>query len=164
MVHYRKLIAAAAILSAIALHSGASANNGIGKYEWNKGFSNRYVACLGETISAELDIVTKYHAFETPSGKYHVVDNWQYTWVITGQTTKRMWFARGASPFVLNIGPGQTMQYGENFVAKPISGDGPKLRFHYRFKVTVNASGDLVVLNDDLDGVLEEDLYECFGK
>ena len=119
---------------------------------------------LGRDVRRDISIIGKYHEFDTPSGKHHLVDNWQFTWVISGQTTGRIWFARGASPYVLNIGPGQTVQYGESFVGKPISGDGPKLRFHYRFKVTVNANGELVVLNDGLDGVLPQDRYKCFGK
>ncbi|MDH4055629.1 MAG: hypothetical protein OEV58_09655 [Gammaproteobacteria bacterium] len=164
MILRRKLIAASAILFAMTLHSGASANNGIDKYEWKNSFSDFYVACLGEMVSGDLSIVGKYHEFDTPSGKYHLVDNWQWTWVLTGQTTGRVWFARGASPWVLNVGPGETFQYGESFVAQPISGDGPKLRFHYNFKVTVNANGELVVLNNGLDGVPPEDFYECFGK
>ena len=164
MILRRKLIVASAILFAIALHSGVSANNGIDKYEQEINFSDFYVACLGEMISGNASIAGKYHEFDTPSGKHHLVDNWQYTWVLTGQTTGRVWFARGASPYVLNVGPGETFQFGENFVAKLISGHGPKLRFHYRFKVTVNANGELVVLTDDLDGVPDEDLYECFGK
>ena len=160
----RRILIATTILFAIALHSGASANNGVGKFEWDQSFSDFYVACLGEMISGDLSIVGKYHEFATPSGKYHLVDNWQYTWVLTGQATGRVWLARGASPWVVNAGPGQTSQYGESFVARPIGGDGPKLRFHYRFKATVNANDELVVLRDDLDGVLPEEFYECFGK
>ena len=160
-----KSIAIAAIMSAMSVHpAAASAGSGIERIEFNKSFSNYYVNCLGETISGELSIVAKYHEFDTPSGKYHLVDNWQYTWLLTGEITGRAWFARGASPFVFNAGPGTTNQYGESFVAQPIAGDGPKLRFHYGFKVTVNANGELVVLNDGLDGVPYGDFYECFGK
>ena len=164
MIIYRRFLLLAAACALVLSISPASSKNGIDKYEWEINFTDFYVACLGEMLSGDVSIVGKYHEFETPSGKYHLVDNWQYTWVLTGQTTGRVWFARGASPFVLNVGPGETFQYGESFVARPVSGDGPKLRFHYRFKVTVNANGELVVLNDGLDGVPSEDWYECFGK
>jgi hypothetical protein len=152
------------ILSAIALASGASAKNGVETYKLDLGFSDFYVACLAEMISGEIEVSGRYHEFDTPSGKYHLVDHWNYLVTLTGQTSGRVWFARGVSPFVLNIGPGETFQYGEAFVARPVSGDGPKLRLNYRFKATVNANGELVVLNDGTDGVPPEDIYECLGK
>ena len=163
MIIRRFLLLAAACALVLSV-SPASSKNGIEKYESEVNFTDFYVACLGEMLSGDVSIVGKYHEFETPSGKYHLVDNWQYTWELTGQTTGRVWFARGASPFVINAGPGETFQYGESFVAKPVSGDGPKLRFHYRFKVTVNANGELVVFNDGLDGVPPENFYECFDN
>jgi hypothetical protein len=164
MIIFRRFLLLAATCALVLSVSPASSSNGVEKYEWGYNWSDFYVACLGEMLSGEVSLVGKYHEFETPSGKYHLIDNWQYTFVLTGQTTGRVWFARGATPYVINVGPGETFQYGESFVAQPISRSGPKLRFHYRFKVTVNADGELVVLIDGLDGVPPENWYECIGK
>ena len=155
---------AAAILFGMALHSGASANNGTDTYETSLSFSDFYVACLGEMVSADVSIDGLYHEFDTPSGKHHLIDHWKYTVELTGLTTGRKWFGRGGSPLVSNVGPGETLFFQDNWQVRPIFGDGPKIKVHVRFKVTVNANGELVVLNDDADGVPPEDLYQCFGK
>jgi hypothetical protein len=166
MIHSRKLVALAASVSATLFISAAAANNGIQKYEMNAHNQN-YVACLGEDVAFDINITGSYHEFETPSGKYHLVDHWQYTWEFTGVLTGRTWFAQGASPVTWNVGPGETYQMGENLVARPVTGDGPKLRLHYRFKTTVNANGELVVLIDDVDllnGGNHLDFIQCIGK
>ncbi len=151
-------------MSAISLYSGASANNGATKYEFEGNSPDIYVTCLGEHISAHLMFTVVDHRFVTPSGKHHIMEHWQYIWEITGVLSGRTWFARGASTGTINVGPGETAQWGENFVAIPITGDGPKIRFHYRFKATVNANGELVVPIRDLAGIPPEDWYECIGK
>lgn len=166
MIHSRKLVALAAGVSATLFISAAAANNGIQKYELNIHNEN-YVACLGEHVAFDIKVLGSYHEFETPSGKYHLVDHWQYSWEFTGLLTGRTWFAKGASPVTWNVGPGETYQQGENFVAIPITGDGPKFKLHYRFKTTVNANGELVVLIDDADllnGGNHLDLIQCIGK
>jgi hypothetical protein len=160
----RRLIAGAAILCAMALHSGASANNGTATYETGFSFNDFYVACLGEMLSGEVSIDGRYHEFDTPSGKYHLIDKWKYTFVLTGLTSGYKWFGSGVSPFVQNIGPGEAFQFQDNWLAKPVVGDGPKIRVHIRFKVTVNANGELVVVIDDAAEVPQEDWYRCLGK
>jgi hypothetical protein len=166
MIHRRKLVALAAGVSTTLFISAAAANNGIQKYELN--FQNStYVDCLGEYVTFDVNVSASYHEFVTASGKYHLVDHWQYTWEFTGESTGHTWFAQGASPFAQNIGPGQTLQFGENFVARPVTGDGPKFRLHYRVKVTQNANGELVVLMDDVDflnGGNHLDFIQCIGK
>lgn len=166
MIHSRKLVALAAGLSSTLFISVAAANNGIQKYELN--FQNStYVACLGEHVAFDINVIGSYHEFETPSGKYHLVDQWQYTWKFTGLLSGRTWFANAAAPVTWNLGSGETYQMGENLVARPVTGDGPKFRLHYRFKTTVNANGELVVLIDDpdfLNGGNHLDLIQCIGK
>jgi len=164
MILNRRLIAATAILCAMALHSGASANNGTETYETSFSFTDFYAACLGEMVSGNVSIDGLYHAFDTPSGKFHIIDHWKYTVELTGMTTERKWFGRGVTPAQQNIGPGETFHYQDNWQVRPIFGDGPKIKVHMLFKVTVNANGELVVLNDDSDGVPPEDFYQCFGK
>ena len=163
MIPSRKLVALAASVSVTLFTSAAAANNGIQKYPLNIQ-GQHYVECLGEDVAFDINVIGSYHEFETKSGKYHLVDHWQYTWELTGDQTERTWFAHGASPFSLNVGPGETFQWGENFVARPVTGDGPKLRLHFRFKVTVNANGELVVLIDDVDGGEHLDFIQCIGK
>jgi hypothetical protein len=167
MIHSRKLVALAAGVSATLFFSAAAANNGIQKYEWKKSIPELYVACLNDIVAIDINIVGSYHEFDTASGKHHLVDQWQYTWEFRSLSSDRTWFAHGATPFSQNIGPGQTLQFGENFVARPITGDGPKFKLHYRVKVTQNANGELVVLMDDVDflnGGNHLDFIQCIGK
>jgi hypothetical protein len=154
----------AAMLCALALNSGVSANNGTDKYETSLSFPGFYVACLGEMVSGDVLIDGLYHEFDTPSGNYHLIDHWKYTVELTGLTSGRKWFGRGVSPYVANIGPSEAFQFQDNWMVRPVFGDGPKIRVHIRFKITVNANGELVVLIDDTDGVPQEDWYQCFGK
>lgn len=163
MIHNRKLVALAAGVSATLFISAAQANNGIQKYEWNI-YNEHYVACLGEHVAFDINVIGSYHEFVTNSGMYHLVDHWQYTWEFTGLLSGRTWFAHGSSPLAVNVGPGETDQWGENFVAIPVTGDGPKFKLHYRFKATVNANGELVVLIDDTDGGPHLDTIRCIGK
>jgi len=163
MIHNRKLVALAAGVSATLFISAAAANNGIQKYELNIQ-NQHYVDCLGEDVAFDINVIGSYHEFVTASGKYHLVDHWQYTWEFTGLFSGRTWFAHGASPYSLNVGPGETFQWGENVVARPVTGDGPKFRLHFRFKSTVNANGELVVLIDDVDGGDHLDFIQCMGK
>lgn len=163
MILNRRLIAAA-ILCGMALHSGASANNGTDTYETSLNFPGFYVACLGEMVSGDVNIDGLYHEFDTPSGNHHLIDHWKYTVELTGLTTGRKWFGRGVSPFVANIGPGETSFFQDIWQVRPIFGDGPKIKVHIGFKVTVNANGELVVLKDDGGSVPQEDWYQCFGK
>jgi hypothetical protein len=167
MIDSRKFLAFAASVSAMLFVSASAAANGIQKYEWTNFIPELYVACLGESVAIDISIIESYHEFATPSGKYHLVDHWQYTWEFRSLTSDRTWFAQGTSPFSQNIGPGQTLQFGENFVAKPVTGDGPKFRLHYRVKVTVNANGELVVFMDETDFLGEDnhlEFIQCIGK
>jgi len=159
-----KFLAIAVALSATLLVSSAAAKNGVEKYEFDIHVPAFYIACLGEHVEINVSVTGKYHEFDTSSGKYHLIDNWQYTWEFSGLLTERTWIGRGATPLVVNIGPGEASQWGESMVARPLTGDGPKFRYFYRFKATVNANGELVVLIDDLDGVDPGDYYQCIGK
>jgi len=143
---------------------GAAANNGIQTGEFDVFQPDFYIACLGESVQFEGKTFARYHEFETPSGNYHLVDNWRYAWEFTGLLSGRTWFARGVSPFTLNIGPGATQQWAEVIVAKPVTGDGPKFILQVNFKATVNANGELVVFFNTLNDVDPEDFYQCIGN
>ena len=164
MFFSRRFIAFLAGFSAMFCFSGAAANNGIQTYQSDIDPAEFYIACLGESVRLEGTIFGRYQEFETPSGNWHLVDNWRYAFEFTGLITGRKWFARGVSPFTQNIGPGGTQQWAENIVAKPVAGDGPMFKIHVNNKVTVNANGELVVFFNTLDGVAPEDWYQCMGK
>ena len=143
----------------------ASANNGIERYPVylppNPGF---WVACLNEYVAISSTIFAAYHEFDTPSGKFHFFERWDYEWEITGLSSQDTWFARGSWAETRSFGPGVIVQWTENILALPVTGSGPKLRMHLRFKTTVNANGDLVVLHDDYDWSQAAYFFECFGK
>jgi hypothetical protein len=144
-----------------------------------------YVECLGQEVDIHQYVTGTFHEFETPSGNYHLLDNWRInlTWTGfvpgtaeleedddgnlipiegSGVPTGDTWVGRNVSPFQLNVGPGMTNQFVYKGVQKPLTGDGPKFFYGTEMKVTVNANGDLVV-----DRQPEEpfsDRVRCLGK
>ena len=163
MSKYRIFFALMSLCGAIWA-SSAYANNGIQRFEQDITVPAFYVACLGETIKFEINLSISFHAFETPSGKFHLLDHWKLTYLFTGNDSGRTWYGRGVSPFQQNVGPGETVQFTTNVHANPLTGDGPKFRFHENLKVTVNANGELVVDMYDLDGVDLSEAWQCIGK
>lgn len=161
----RKLAATVVAGAATLICLSASANNGIQRYKVylpdNPGF---YVACLNEYVAIRSDISAASHEFDTPSGRFHFFERWDYEWEITGLSSQNTWFARGSWAWPISIGPGQTEQSTENIMAFPVTGDGPKLKMHLRFKITVNANGEIVVYHDDYDWDQAAYFFECFGK
>ena len=160
----RNLLTIASLCVLTVWASSAYANNGIQRLEDELSFPAVYIACLGETVKFEIKRSISFHIFVTPSGNFHLLDNWKLTYMLTGNSTQRTWYARGGSPFQQNVGPGETVQYTANVVAKPLTGDGPKFKFHENFKVTVNANGELVVNMWNFDGVDPSEHWQCFGK
>ena len=144
--------------------SMAWGNNGVQYYEYDEVIDNPgvYVPCLGENLIGVWHITGTYHEVLTPSGTYHLIDNWKSWGEFTGLLTGRTWVGKLVSPFQWNAGPGETNQWVSKAVMKPLTGDGPIFKFENEFKITVTANGDLVVdrpFNPNL-----EELYRCVGK
>jgi hypothetical protein len=156
------------VVAVVATLVGASAwgNNGVQFFNWDDEVAapGVYIECLGEHVTWIWHITTSYRDFETPSGTYHLLDNWTYTGMYTGLVTGRTWVNKGVSPFQWNAGPGETNQWVSKSVAKPLTGDGPMFVFKTKFKITVTANGDLVV---ERPGISFEELgnaFRCLGK
>ena len=143
---------------------GANANNGLQTVTLDLSHPGFYTACLGELLEIKTHAVISYHEFNTPKGKYHYFEKFDATAEITGLTSQDTWFARMSYASPIKVGPGQTAQWTENWIALPVTRDGPRLRMHLRFKMTVNANGDLVVDHDDYDWSQAEYFLECIGK
>ena len=158
MIVLRKILTAAVAFAVILSISSASANNGIQFSEFDVE-ETLYIGCLGEDVFADQTIAVASHAFVTPSGNFHLVDNWEFTILWTGVATGRTWAAKLRSPFQLNIGPGETNQFVVKGVNHPLTGDGPRFFYSVYFKVTVTANGDLAVLRDS-----EGYSVRCLGK
>jgi hypothetical protein len=161
----------------LLVSTSAFANNGVEFYEFDFYDGRVYVECLDQEVDIHQYVTGTYHEFETPSGNYHLLDNWRITLTWTGfvpgsggaepdegegVTTGDTWVGRNVSPFQLNIGPGETNQFVYKGVQKPLTGDGPMFFYGTEFKVTVNANGDLVV--ERLPEEPFSDRVRCLGK
>ena len=165
MNNIKKIGAACAMGAAvIVVATMAWANNGVQRYEFDDALEapGDYVPCLGENITFTVHVTGTYREFVTESGTYHLLDNWKMAHEFTGVLTGRTWVGKGVSPFSANIGPGQAAQWVAKITAKPLTGDGPMFKFENKFKVTVNANGDLVV--DRPFETVAGEIYRCIGK
>ena len=158
-----RLLAIAMLVIAAFSFSTVQANNGVEIFEYEDVVEGLYLDCVGETLTKQLFVRGKFHAFVTPAGKFHFIENWTYTTIFTGETTGRIWTGHGAGPTVFNLGPGETLQLRERGVQKPLTGDGPKFKYSMYLMWTSNANGDFVVYQDMLN-VPFEDVAECIGK
>ena len=112
-----------------------------------------YVDCVGENIFGTRVIESRYLEFETPSGTFHVVDNWKIAVYFSGLLTGRSWAGHGVSPFQLNskLEKGQILQWVARVTMMPLDDESPVWVYQNEFKLTVNAKGDLIVFNDEDD-------------
>jgi len=160
-----KKIGTISAIGVVALVAGSAwGNNGVQNYTYDDvvGPPGIYVDCLGENITLVVHVTGSYHEFETPSGTYHLLDNWKIRWEVTGLITGRTWVGKGVSPFQWNAGPGETNQWVSRITVKPLTGDGPVFKFENKFKITVNANGELVVDRPFYED--PENVYRCVGK
>ena len=148
--------------AAALLIGSASANNGIQFSEFDFQDESFWVECLAEEVDVHQYVRAAYHEFETPSGTYHLIDNWRITVMWTGKSTGRTWVGRNVSPFQWNAGPGETNQWVYKGVQKPLTGDGPSFFYSADFKVTVTANGVLVVEREAES--VQSDRIRCLGK
>ena len=147
MILLRKILTVVVSCAAILSISPASANNGIQFYEFD--FAETvYIDCLNEWVDLEEHISGAVHVFTTPSGNFHVHDNWKFSVIWTGVSSGHIWIGHLTSPYQFNDGPAMVEQWSVKGVQKPITEGAPKFFWTATFKTTVNANGEVVVLND----------------
>jgi len=121
-----------------------------------------YNDCVGEIVNGHVVGETRYHEFTTPSGTFHIVDQWRFKVFQTGTISGRVWVGYAVSPFQMNtrVEKGQVEQWVSNIKFIPLDEKAPAYFYNDDFKITVNANGELVVLH-------EEDLvganFRCLG-
>ena len=147
-------IVSLALLSA----PSADAANGI-QFDEMDFAGSVYVDCLGEFIDFEEHVDIASHEFLTPSGNYHLVDNWKFTLTATGQSTGRMWAGVLTSPGQINAGYAEVAQFSIQGVIRSITQHTPSFFWGLTFKTTVNANGELVVERGSFDTYVR-----CNGK
>jgi hypothetical protein len=121
-----------------------------------------YIPCLGEDVGGYVFGEARYHEFETPSGVFHVLDQWTFTSYRYGLTSGTVWLGYQTSPFQLNtkLDKGEVQQWVSRGRFVPLEGNAPAYVGADTFKITVNAQGELVVLREETtDG---EDMH-CVG-
>ena len=143
----------------IALPAVAGDSRGIEFLEESYSGFEPYVPCLNETVFESGVIRIAYHEFQTPSGTVHVVGNWKITNFWTGLNSGDEWVGQGNSPGQDNgkLDKGEVHQFVSNYQMKPLDSDAPPVKVQFRFKVTVNASGELVVDRFDAS-------FRCLGS
>ena len=121
-----------------------------------------YVPCLGEEVGGVVFGEARYHEFETPSGVFHVLDQWTFKSYRYGLSSETVWLGNQGSPFQWNtkIDKGEVQQWVSRGRFVPLDGHAPAFVGQDTFKVTINANGELVVMRDETpDG---EDM-RCVG-
>lgn len=147
IMRIRPILTMAAGGLALLVGVGAAASNGIQFDEFDTG-GDLYVECLGEILAFEEHIEVASHVFETPSGTFHVVDNWTFYITATGTISGRQWYGKLASPFQYNGASAQVQQYAIRGVLRGVTKDTPGFAWTGFYKSTVNANGEMVVERD----------------
>lgn len=123
---------------------------------------SRYLECVGEYVSGYYLGQARVHEFLTPSGVYHFVDNWSFKRYFVGVNTGRVWIGDAVSPSQTNarLSATQVQQWTSEIIYRLEGESAPAFKYHYTFKMTVNANGEPVVLRDSGDVSLA---YKCLG-
>jgi hypothetical protein len=153
---------AAAVLTLVA--GGAFGKDQVGNEVLTFEFDNPpwYNHCVREIVNGHVIGEIRYHEFETPSGSFHIVDQWRFKVYATGTISGRVWVGSAVSPLEMNtkLEKGQVQQWVSNIRFIALGEKAPAYFYQDDFKITVNANGELVVLH-------EEDLvganYRCLG-
>ena len=138
--------------------SSANADNGVQFSEFDVA-GDFYVDCLNEYVFFEEHVRISNHEFVTPSGTYHLVDNWTFTLTGLGESTGRLWAGVLPSPTTVNIGPAETTKVFIKGVVRPLTDDTPPFFWDLTYQATVNANGELVFERGE--GV---PVVRCLGK
>jgi len=154
---------AVAVLTLVA--SGAVAKDPVGNEVLPFEFDNPpvYIECLGEIVNGHVVGETRYHEFTTPSGTFHIVDQWRFKVYQTGTISGRVWVGYAVSPFQMNtkLEEGQVQQWVTSIRFVPVDEHAPAYFYNNSFKITVNANGEVVVFNDEIPA---SDGYRCVGS
>lgn len=142
---------AVAALALVA--SGAFAKDPVGNEVLPFEFDNPpwYNHCVGEVVTRHVVGETRYHEFETPSGTFHIIDQWKFKVYQTGTISGRVWVGYAVSPFQMNarVEKGEVQQWVSNIKFIPLDERSPAFFYEDDFKITVNANGELVVLHEE---------------
>ena len=161
------LVVTAVLVAGVAF---AKSPHGITHEEWSFDWPDEgfYFSCLNDTLNGTIDVTTRSHVFETPSGVVHVVEGFFGTGHVYSQTTGRTWTVRFAIPGTasMKVGKGQTVQWEDNENYIPDEPGGQHFFIRATYKLTVNANGDLVVERATPDGALvfPDDYTRCVGS
>lgn len=153
-----------AVAALMLVASGTFAKDPVGNEVLPFEFDNPpvYNNCFGEIVNGHVVGETRYHEFETPSGTFHIVDQWRFKVYHTGTISGRVWVGYAVSPSQINtkVEKGQVAQWVSNIKFVEAGENAPAYIYQNSFKVTVNANGELVVLHD---GDVVGDYFRCFG-
>jgi len=162
----RKLIGslfASAVMTLAA--GGAIAKDSIGTVVLPFEYDNQpvYVDCLGEIVDGHVVGEARYHQFTTPSGVFHILDQWRFSIYTVGTISGRVWVSRAVSPFQMNtkLEKGAVQQWVSKAMFVPLGEHAPAFVYENSFKVTVNANGDVVVFNDEIP---PSEGFRCLGR
>ena len=162
----KKLIGSLFAIAALTLVAGgAVAKDPVGNEVLPFEFDNPpvYIECVGEIVNGHVVGETRYHEFTTPSGTFHIVDQWRFKVYQTGTISGRVWVGYGVSPFQTNtkLEKGQVVQWVSNIKFVPVDEHAPTHFYKNSFKITVNANGEVVVFNDEVPA---SEGFKCVGS
>jgi hypothetical protein len=137
----------------------AAEPRGVQAYEFSDSYE-LYFPCAAEMLRVDSFVQGRGHVFETKNGTVHIVDNWTIHETLTGLSSGREWIGEGVSPYLGSVKVDQSgvTQWVSLIRHTPVVKGDPKFMYENRYKVTVNADGDLVV--ERLD-VPFEDGFRC---
>jgi hypothetical protein len=163
-----------AVLFMIALLSvglaSAGPPNGIQQTEWSFDWPDEgfYIPCLDDTLNGTINVTTRSHSFETPSGNVHMIESFYGTGYVFSKTTGNTWVVHFAIPVNGNmkVDQGETSMFvdRENYI--PDEGNGRHFFIEWWFNLTVNANGELKVAREvpPPGSIFPDDYTRCVGK
>jgi hypothetical protein len=118
-----------------------------------------YVPCLGEYIAGQDVIQVRFHEFQTASGTHHIVGGWKMTSFWEGMISGNEWVGHANSPGEVNqkLEAGWVEQFVSNYHMDPLDEGAPRIAVQFRFKLTINANGELIVERF-------QESYRCLGR
>jgi len=163
----RILVSLLLALMAALFFSAASADNRTTVSEFDYRFSTPETPCLDEGVNFHIYVTARGHEFTTPSGNYHMIDNWEFLLEGVGESTNREWVGKGVSKGGYAVHKtGEKFFYSEAAIFMPISvpgiEDGPKFRFNHLYQARWDADGNLVM--EIVKGWEPDSGIHCLGK